>query len=190
MVAYAAVYAIATFAAFHRKSVWDSPTRTLSELHDADNFLSGAVGVASMLVIAIAILLTVWSARVVANARAQGRRVSGMAAGGWWIPIAWFVVPFVQLRRAVDGRGSTSALALWQVLFFAGFGVCRVIELAVRPELDRFDTAHVSDDLRNQGFAFLATTVVVAALAAAAIAAMRSIDEVTTTGRSPAPSAA
>jgi len=48
----------------------------------------------------------------------------------------------------------------------------------------------VSDDLRNQGFAFLATTVVVAALAVAAIAAMRSIDEVTTTGRLPAPSAA
>ena len=61
----------------------------------------------------------------------------------------------------------------------------------MRPHFDRFDTAqHVSDDLRNQGFAFLATTVVVAALAVAAIAAMRSIDEVTTTGRSPAPSAA
>ena len=191
MVAYAAVYAIATFAAFHRKSVWDSPTSTLSELHDADNFVNGAAGVASMLVLAIAILLTVWSARVVVNARAQGRRVSGLAAGGWWIPIAWFVVPFVQLRRAVAGRGNTSALALWQALFIVGFGVCRAIELAVRPDFDRFDTAqHVSDDLRNQGFAFLATTVVVAALAVAAIAAMRSIDEVTTTGRSPAPSAA
>ena len=109
--------------------------------------------------------------------------MSGLAAGGWWIPIAWFVVPFVQLRRAVDGRGNTTALALWQALFIVGFGVCRAIELAVRPDFDRFDTAHhVSDDLRNQGFAFLATTVVVAA-AAAAIAAMRSIDEVTSAER-------
>src|SRR4029078_7294493 len=55
MVAYAPVYAIATFAAFPRKSGWDSPTRPLNELHDADNFLSGAVGVTSMLVLAIAI---------------------------------------------------------------------------------------------------------------------------------------
>jgi hypothetical protein len=143
-----------------------------------------------MLVLAIAILLTVWSARVVVNARAQGLRVSGLAAGGWWIPFAWYVVPFVQLRRAAGGRGNTRALALWQALFIVGFGVCRAVEIAARPDPDRFDSSRqLSDDLRNQGLAFLATTVVVAALAVAAIVAMRSIDEVTTTGRSPVPSA-
>ncbi len=188
MVVYALVYGLATFAAFHRRAVWDrwALERSLgnrADLKDADTFVNGAVGTAGLIVLAIAILLTVWSARVAGNARAAGRPVSGLAAGGWWIPIAWFVVPFVQLRRALGGRGNVTALGLWQLLFIGGFGICRLVELRFRPDFDLFDTVDdVSNDLRAQGITFAITTVVVAAAAAAAIAAMRSVDEVTSAG--------
>ena len=66
------------------------------------------------LTIAIAILLAVWSYRAVSNGVARGAAANpGLAAGGWFIPIGFYVVPFIQLRKALAGRGKAALGMHW-----------------------------------------------------------------------------
>ena len=76
---------------------------------------------AARLALASIIVLCIWSLRTARHARAGGARVSpGLACGGWWIPYANAIVPFVQLRRVARHRGrTTSWVSAWQGLVIA-----------------------------------------------------------------------
>ena len=117
--------ALLAFAFFNRKGVVDdilNASGTPSDLDSADGILGLAVILQFLAILASAILTALWSKRIVSNAKARGVTgvSTGLAAGGWFIPIGWFFVGFNELRKAVKGVGGVSkSLALWQGAFIA-----------------------------------------------------------------------
>jgi hypothetical protein len=112
--------AVLLAALITRKATWNSYThgdRSLSDLRDADDFVQGASTVTSLVMLAALIVLSIWSFRTARHARLTGANdVSpGLACGGWYIPFADAIIPFVQLRRIARHRQrSTSKVSLWQ----------------------------------------------------------------------------
>lgn len=171
------------FAAFNRKSVWDDfvdGSKGLTDLDDADSFIGTALLLTLVLVLATAIVLAVWSNRVAGNAKARGAAVNpGLAAGGWFIPIAWFVVPFGELRKALGGRGDGSSIGVWQGLFaVATIGGAVALQL-----FDADDSGQSPDDvssgLRNQSVGLFIAAVVFIGATVFAMRALRSIEDAT-----------
>jgi hypothetical protein len=179
-----AAYAVFTVAAFSRKAVWDGfvdGDNTIDDVDTADNLIGGAALVVVGLTIAIAILLAVWANRAVGNGVARGASANpGLAAGGWFIPVAWYVVPFIQLRRALGGRGNPALVSRWQLLWVPssvlGMFVSRVLGNVDESSTD-FDD--VSGRLRNQAIVLAISTVLLLCSVIAARAAMRHVDDVT-----------
>lgn len=172
-----------TAAAFNRWSVWEGfvdRDKSLTDVDDADNLIAAAAGLSMCVVIAVAILLAVWSNRAAANGEARGASVNpGLAAGGWFIPLAWHVVPFMQLRKAMGGRGRGSLVTRWQIAWLVaavGFVLQRAVG-DIDESSTRFD--EVGDRLRNQGIVLAVTTAVLIVATVAATAAMRHVDDVT-----------
>lgn len=176
-------YAAFTLAAFSRQSVWDgylSGDKTPDDVKDADNLIGGVALVVIGLTLAIAILLAVWSHRAVSNGVARGASASpGLAAGGWFIPFGWYVVPFVQLRKAFGGRGQSSLVTRWQLLWLVSSILGNILQRAFG-NVDESSTGDVSSRLRNQGIVLAISTVLVLFAVIAARGAMRHVDEVTT----------
>jgi hypothetical protein len=179
-----AAYAAFSIAAFSRKAVWDGfldGDKTLDDVDNADNLIGGVAFVVVGLTIAIAILLAVWSYRAVNNGVARGAAANpGLAAGGWFIPIAFYVVPFLQLRKALGGRGQPSRVTRWQLLWVASSILGNILQ-RVFGNIDESGTGvdEVSDRLRNQGIVLAVSTVLVLFATIAARSAMRHVDEVT-----------
>jgi hypothetical protein len=179
-----AAYAAFTLAAFSRKSVWDgfaNGDKTLDDVDNADNLVGGAGFIAIALTLAIAIVLAVWSNRAVSNGVARGASANpGLAAGGWFIPIGWYVVPFVQLRKALGGRGQPALVTRWQLIWIPS-SVLGMIVQRVLGNIDDSSTDFddVSGRLRNQAIALAIATVLSIFAVIAARAAMRHVDEVT-----------
>ena len=97
------------------------------------------------LMLAGAIVVSIWSLKTAQNADASGATgVSpGLACGGWYIPIGWLFVPFIQLRQVTaHRRRSLTALTLWQV-FFVGFWLFSVLFRV----FGRFDLDDSADDV-------------------------------------------
>src|SRR4051794_9437236 len=91
----------------------------LARLQTADRVGDALLAVSLGCTATAVIVLAIWSHRVATNAKARGvLDVSpGLAAGGWFIPFANTVVPFVQLRRAARPFiGGTASITAWQVL--------------------------------------------------------------------------
>jgi hypothetical protein len=167
-------------AAWNRLRVWDDfkdGARTVLEVDDADGALAAAVGLQFLLLLAGAIVLSIWSLRTARNARSRGAAVSpGLACGSWYIPFGWFVVPFIQLRHVLrHGGRSTAALNWWQGLFIAA-GVAFALIDAGNPEIAE-SVDDVSGRLQVQIAGAVASAVLLAAAAAAATRAMRQIDD-------------
>lgn len=179
-----AAYAAFTLAAFSRKSVWDGflkGDKSLQDVDNADNLIGGIALVVVGLTIAIAVLLAVWANRAASNGVARGASANpGLAAGGWFIPLGFYVVPFVQLRKALGGRGQPSLVTRWQLLWVASSILGNVLQ-RVFGNIDESGTGldDVSDRLRNQGIVLAISTVLVLFAVIAARAAMRHVDEVT-----------
>jgi hypothetical protein len=179
-----AAYAGFALAAFSRRSVWDGFTdgdKTLDDLDNADNLIGGVALVVLGLTLAIAILLAVWSYRAVSNSVTRGAAANpGLAAGGWFIPIGFYVVPFVQLRKALAGRGRAALVTRWQLLWVASSILGNILQ-RVFGDIDESGRSvdEVSDRLRNQGIVLAISTVLVLFATIAARAAMRHVDEVT-----------
>lgn len=177
-----ASYALFTVAAFSRKGVWDGfvdGDKTLDDVDNADTLIGGAALVVFGITLAIAILLAVWSNRAVANGVARGAKASpGLAAGGWFIPIGFYVVPFVQLRKALGGRGQQSLVTRWQLLWLTSSLLGNILQRAFG-NIDDSSFDEVSDRLRNQGIVLAISTVLVLLAAIAAQRAMRHVDDVT-----------
>ena len=151
-----AAAALSGFALYRRKGVWDDlvgGSATLSDLDNADSLVGTAIVLQVALALASAIVCCLWSKRVADNAKARGALdiKSGLAAGGWFIPIGWLWVGFNQLKKAVAGVGGRSpSLGRWQALFVlqavAGWLISRFGDFNTGD-----DPAELSDRLRNQG---------------------------------------
>lgn len=179
-----AAYAAFAIAAFSRQSVWDGfldGDKTLDDVDNADNLIGGIALVVFGLSLAIAILLAVWSHRAVSNGVARGASANpGLAAGGWFIPFGFYVVPFVQLRKALGSRGQQSLVTRWQILWVVSSLLGNILQ-RVFGNIDESGTGidEVSDRLRNQGIVLAISAVLVLFAVIAAHRAMRHIDEIT-----------
>jgi hypothetical protein len=150
---------------------------SIQAVDDADNFVGGMAVLALLISLASIIVLCIWSLRTARHARAGGARVSpGLACGGWWIPYANAIVPFVQLRRVAVHRGrTTSWVSGWQGLVIATV----VIGMGLRGVSNWDDgdpTSDISGRLSGQiglGFGLTALYVVMAFVASRA---MKDID--------------
>jgi len=170
---------------FNTKSVFDDVVSdgeiSFSDVSKANDALdlSNALAVARIaLLIASVILVCIWSKRIADNARARGVGVSsGMAAGGWWIPIGNIWLPWKELRHAAEGTNTpVNNLNLWQGLVIAawvamiGMGASTDDVSSVREYRD------ASDTMSRQGtFGIIAAGLLIAA-AFVATRAIRDLD--------------
>lgn len=165
-------------SAFRRKSLWDGDSSSLSELEDADVLVAAAFSLFALCALATVIVISIWSLRAGRNAELRGARdVSpGLACGSWYIPIGWFIVPFIQLRRItrVHGR-STTPSGWWQGMFIAGWVLMAVSRGQVTDSALE-ETEDLVDQLQYQGVFALLATACLAAAAFFAASAMRNAD--------------
>ncbi len=90
----------------------DFSFEALDRLESADGFVGGMVALDFLLTIAIAVVFIVWLWRVAKNAEVLGRQNPrfgpGWTIGGWFIPLANFVIPLLVVRDL--WRGSDPAV--------------------------------------------------------------------------------
>lgn len=160
-------------ALFNRKSVFADALEgnaTVQELNDTASQTNGVLLLLSALAIATTIVTSIWSLRTARHAVATGaRNVSpGWACGGWYIPIAAAVVPFIQLRRVAAHRGrSVTLLTCWQVALVALWGMWLALRGAGSDEV-------IIDNLESQiNTQQIAGVGLCVALGVAAFCAMR-----------------
>lgn len=148
----------AAVALFHRASVVSDFTGfggvSVQDIEDADSQVSGAVGLLQFASLAAGIVWIVWQYRFAKNAQALRGNYGlapGWAIGGWFIPIAWWVLPQLQLfqaakasdpdlppgQAAASGRAPASVAAWW--IAYALSGVLFGIGSALRPNKNDFD---------------------------------------------------
>jgi hypothetical protein len=150
---------------------------SVQAVDDADDFVRVMVRVAMLVAVASIVVVCIWSLRTARRARDGGARVSpGLACGGWWIPYANAVVPFIQLRRVAAHHGrTTSWVSAWQGLVIAaavlGVGLGGV---------SGWDERDLPDDISNRlsgqvAFGFALTALCIA-LAYVAGRAMKDVD--------------
>jgi hypothetical protein len=84
---------------------------SLTDLADADDEVTTVLGLGTFVLVAIFVLLIIWLWRAYSNTRALGatpwRWARGWAVGGWFIPLANFVIPKMLINdvwRGADAR--------------------------------------------------------------------------------------
>jgi len=100
-------------------------TTTLLAVLDADQVVRAAFGINALLTIGTGIVFLTWQYRHAVNAELlRDGPLSlgpGWAVGGWLIPGANLVLPFLQLRQAARVCGPVPrVVTAWSVLFVAG----------------------------------------------------------------------
>jgi hypothetical protein len=104
-------------------------------VNDAQTFPASMLILAGLVSIAIFVLLIIWLYRAAKNNEALGRQNPrlgpGWAIGGWFIPVAWWVIPFIVLDDVWRGsdpsiprgdpswRRSSTLPAIWAWLVTA-----------------------------------------------------------------------
>ncbi len=166
----AVVELIAAIVLFYRSSLLfgaaDGEFPGNSEAESADAGVAATTALHSLLYLAIAVVFIVWQYRHAKNAELLGRRGglgAGWAIGGWFVPLANFVLPAVQIFRSSRvsderaGRGP-AVVVPWAILFGLGW-VLRGVQIGLSPT-DEFlttpsdiEAAAVSDVIG--GFAML-----------------------------------
>jgi len=146
-------------AAFDARRVFDEvisstgiESSSFDRLEEADARVNATALLVLLIGLAAVILLAVWSNRVSHNAQNRGvvGLSPGLAGGGWFIPFANAVIPFIQLRRAAKPFiGATSVVTAWQVFlvsaaFISRSGVREVEEASTAFELSDALTDHIS----------------------------------------------
>ena len=171
--------------AYQRGGVIDdffSGDHSLSDVKDADGRVAGAFLLLLAAQIAAAVLIAIWSSRTVGNAKSRGADASsGLAAGGWFIPIGNYWVPWGQLAKAAGRFGKVpSSLRIWQALFIGQ----AVLSFIARVAVSDFDSTTSTDDavssFHNQGLLFLGTGVALIIATVFASKAMKEVDKLTT----------
>jgi hypothetical protein len=175
-----AALAVLAIAFTVRKSAFDKAvdgSGSIGAVDDADDFVGAIAVIVLALALASVIVLCIWSLRTARHARAGGARVSpGLACGGWWIPYANAIVPFIQLRRVAVHRGRrTSWVSTWQGLLIAGL----VLGMGLRG-VSGWNDDDPADDISSRltgqvvlGFVLMALYL---AMAYVASRAMRDVD--------------
>lgn len=153
-------------------------------VNDAANFPAAMILIFGLLAIAIFVLLIIWMYRAAKNNEALGRlnpRLGpGWAIGGWFIPVAWWVIPvliFSDLWKGSDPtiprgdpnwrRASGGSLpVLWGIAFFV-MTVPRFFVGVGRNDEGRF--SEVSDVRRSDIFEIVSSLGAIAAGALAIV---------------------
>ena len=81
----------------------DGPAPSFQEVSDADDAVAASLGLHLLLVVGLAVVFIVWQWRHAKNAEVLGARGGlgpGWAIGGWFVPLANFVLPGVQLFQS------------------------------------------------------------------------------------------
>ncbi|MET0134216.1 MAG: DUF4328 domain-containing protein [Kibdelosporangium sp.] len=128
---------VMAFPLFNRANLAENffSSRDLGELEDADAAVAGGLLLFGLATLVTGILFMIWQFRYASNAATLGGPLSlgpGWAIGGWFIPVASFILPGLQLRQSAKASGGVPALVTaWQVgwalagLSFAGASVNR-----------------------------------------------------------------
>ncbi|MEM7158928.1 MAG: DUF4328 domain-containing protein, partial [Myxococcota bacterium] len=102
------------------------------------------LGLESLLSFVSFIVFLVWIHRVLSAIRSTGQTSMspGLAVGGWFIPLANAVLPWLSVRSALKGLGMTSALAgVWWLLWLANTSLSSLHQMLRQirlvPELSR-----------------------------------------------------
>jgi len=182
-----AVLAAGGVGAFlHRDQVWSDGS--LSELDEADDIVAGTAGLLILAGVAVFVVLVVWTYRAARNLEALGRPSptlgAGWAIGGWFIPFANLVLPFLVLRDVWKGgepgvpRGDPrwkqvpvgAPLIVWWSLWVASW-----VAWAVLQNLDDDEFLTTTEEVRRNT-AWGSVAMGLSALAAvAAIVALRAM---------------
>jgi hypothetical protein len=117
-------------ALLNRSSLLEDPFgASFDELQDADDAAAGGAGLFLLALVVTGIVWIVWQHRHAKNARALGQTDGlgpGWAIGGWFIPIASWFLPQLQLKQAAEASDPTGArkappvLIVWWVLWTVG----------------------------------------------------------------------
>lgn len=160
--------------AFNRGEVvkgFDDGTKSFTDVDGADKAVGGVALLVGIVAIALVIVLCIWAHHTVRNAKRRDPSLGaspGMAAGGWFIPIGNFWLPWKHLRRATKHFGGvTNGLNWWQALTIAG----TVFWIIGQQFGNRFDNADDISDLAGiahtqgiffflGGLLYVATTIV------------------------------
>ena len=158
---------------FLNSARWERPAP--NSIDRADILVNVTVVFTLLIGLATVILLALWSNRVSHNAQNRGvpGLRPGLAAGGWFIPFAGAVIPFIQLRRAAKPfLGTTTSLTAWQVLIVSAALVSRLGGRAI----EHAASASILSDALAQRVYFLSVAAVL--FAVATMFAMRAIKEI------------
>jgi hypothetical protein len=167
-------------ALFNRADLLDDPLNaSFTEAEDADNAVAGGIVIFFLATLATGVVWVIWQFRHAKNARALGQPSGelgpGWAIGGWFIPLASWVLPQLQLMQAAKasdptGRRSVPPLVfVWWGLWAAGGLLFLISGRFGGEELDGFATQSDIEDFQSADqMAALGSLV----LAAAAIAGM------------------
>lgn len=114
------------FPLFNRASLVDKFPGgvTLSQIEDADNSVFGVLAIFGITWLAAGILFIIWQYRYATNATAISGPLGlgpGWAVGGWFIPLANLVLPFLQIRQSARASGGIPGIVVgWYVAYLAG----------------------------------------------------------------------
>jgi hypothetical protein len=145
---------LVALAAVNRKSSWTGfleGDKNLSDLDAADGLLGGSILIVLVVTLAAAIVLCIWTIKATRNGNNlwQAGASPGLAGASWFIPIAWFFLPYMQLKKVIDRSGIPAGLLIGWWVSFAGGQVLNFIGRSAA-QLDVDDPGGVSGQLDRQ----------------------------------------
>ena len=95
------------------------------------------------MIVAALIVLSIWSYRTARHAKRTGALAvsPGLSCGGWYIPFANAIVPFVQLRKVASHRARpTTLIGWWQGTLIGAWVVSVVLRVVSTSDSDSADS--------------------------------------------------
>jgi membrane protease YdiL (CAAX protease family) len=144
----------------------------LADVRDGDDAVDASASILVLLNIALLVLIIIFLYRAVKNTETWNREkekwTPGWAIGGWFIPLANFVIPFLVVRETwqrsspsyvagTSERPSTGLLWGWWLLFIVGIVAIQVDPGGDNPTLDEI---RVRDGFGIGGLVLLAVAAV------------------------------
>jgi hypothetical protein len=182
----AAVLLIEIAVAFNLRSVMHDFADGDASFREATDAIDGFAGVVALdffvLRLALGVLFIIWMFRAAKNHELLDRPATtfgpGWAIGAWFIPVAFLVIPIIQLQQLWKGadpstprgdptwkeRPASPLLWLWWLLFAGGFVANVVSRFLIDDDVDS-----LSEDLEQLDTAVVVFAIVTAITVAAAI---------------------
>jgi len=185
----AVVAAILVPLALHERQVIHDATSSGaffvgSDVRDAVDAVNGVAGLHFLLFLSIAVLWMIWMWRAATNTallrRFKPRFANGFAIGGWFIPIAFWIIPGMHMYDIDKGSGPPVApgerprgsglLVVWWIAFVLSWIGSSTGQLTVKVGR-RYDVSYFA----TRNAVFVAAMVVTMVAAVLAILVVRSI---------------